>query len=149
MKRVVGSSPAGSSPAIPLALLDPRAVADQPVEPASLDVGAELARLADHSLTRAEHQPAVLGHRGHQTLEREGLLVRAEIEQHIAAQDDIEPTRMGRRLEYIVNLEAHRLSQRLDRAPAVAGLLEPFDHLVDAEPALDLELGVAARARTI
>ena len=52
-------------------------------------------------------------------IERQRLLLRAEIEQHVAAQDDIETARMRRRLEQIVDLEANRLAQRLDRAPAV------------------------------
>ena len=105
--------------------------------------------LADHGLPGAEHQPAVLRHRRQQPLEGERLLVRAEIEQDVAAQDDVEPARMRRRLEQVVDLEADRLAQRLDRPPAVGRFLEPFDHLVDAEAALDLELAVAAGPRAI
>ena len=55
-------------------------------------------------------------------LERQRLLLGAEIEQHVAAQDDVEAARMRRRLEQVVDLEADRLAQRLDRAPAVGAL---------------------------
>src|SRR5437868_3657958 len=56
---------------------------------------------------------------------------------------------MRRRLEQVVDLEADRLAQRLDRPPALGDFLEPLDHLVDAEPALNLELAVAAGACSI
>ena len=93
-------------------------------------------------------QPSV-GHRRGQPLERQRLLLGAEVEQDVAAQDDVELARVRRRLEQIVDLEADRLAQRLDRAPAVGAFLEPLDHLVDAEAALDLELGVGAGAGAI
>ena len=48
-----------------------------------------------------------------------------------------------------VTLEAHRFAQRFDRAPAIGALLKPFDHLVYAEAALDLELAVDTGARAI
>src|SRR6185369_1170088 len=149
MRLGSGSSP-GSGPAIrAAALLDPAAIADQAVQPPRLDVGAELGRLADHRFAGAEHQPAVLGHRPGEPLEGERFLVRAQVEQHVAAQHDVEPAGVRRRLEQVVDLVAHRLAQRLDRPPAVGTLLEPFDHLVDAEAALDLELGVAAAPRAV
>ena len=75
--------------------------------------------LADHRLAGAEHQPAVLGHGAGQPLERQRLLVGAEVEQDVAAQHDVELARVRRRLEQIVDLEADRAAQRFDRAPAV------------------------------
>ena len=58
----------------------------------------QLAGLADHRFARAEHQPAVLGHRDGEPLERQRLLLGAEVEQDVAAQDDVEVARMRRRL---------------------------------------------------
>ena len=76
-------------------------------------------------------------------------LLGAEIEQDVAAQDDVELAGMRRRLEHVVDLEADLPAQRLGRAPAIVAFLEPADHLGDAEPALDLELGVGAVARAV
>src|SRR4051794_2076150 len=87
-----------------------------------------------------------MGHGSGDPFERESFLFGTEIEQHVAAQDDVEITRMRRRLEQIVNLEAYRLAQRFDRTPSVSDLFEPFDHLVDAEATLNLELGEDAAA---
>src|SRR6476620_7897096 len=90
----LGSSP-GCGAAVGGALLDARPVAGQAIEPARLDVRAELAALADHRFPGTEHQPAVLGHRPGQPLERQRLLLGAEVEQHVAAQHDVEVARMG------------------------------------------------------
>src|SRR5574338_745057 len=148
MRRAFGSSP-GSGPALALTLFDAAAVADKPVEPACIDVGAELVALADHRLPSAEHQPPVLGEAARQPLERQRLLVLAQIEQHVAAQHDVETAGVRHRLEQIVHLEAYRLAQRLDGAPAVAALLEPLDHLVDSKAALHLELRIDAVAGAV
>ena len=88
-------------------------------------------------------QPSV-GHRRRQPVERQRFLLGAEIEQDVAAQHDVEAGRMRRRLEQIVDLEADRACAAPRPPPAVAAFLEPADHLGDAEPALDLELGVVA-----
>ena len=69
--------------------------------------------LADHCFAGAEHQPAVLGHRTGNPFECQRLLLGAEIEEDVAAQDDVEVARMRRRLEQVVHLEADRLAQRL------------------------------------
>src|SRR6476469_7562061 len=139
----LGSSPS-RTPAVGMALLDAAAVAEQAVEAAGVNVGAKLGRLTDHGFPRAEHQPAVLRHRRHQPVEGDRLLLGAEIEQDVAAQHDVEPAGMGGRLEQVVDLEADRLAQRFDGSPAIGRFLEPFDHLVDAEAALDLEMAIAA-----
>src|SRR3954452_23093830 len=117
----LGSSP-GCGAAVGGALLDARPVAGQAVEPARLDVRTKLAALADHRLAGAEHQPTVVGHRPGQGFERQRLLLGAEVEQHVATQDDVEVARMGERLEQIVDLESDRPAQRFGRTPAVGSL---------------------------
>src|SRR6476646_1122175 len=85
-----GSSPRGCAPAIALAVLDAAAVSDQTVEPAGVDVGAELARLPDDRFAGAEHQPAVFRHARGEPLERQRLLLGTEIQEDVPAEDDVE-----------------------------------------------------------
>src|SRR3954463_6039600 len=136
-----GSSP-GRCPAIGAALFDTPAIAHQAVQAPRLDVRAKPIGLPNHGLAGAEHQPPVLGHRSGEPLKGERALFRAEVEQNVTAQDDVESARMRWRLKQIVDLQAKRPAQGFDRPPTVRRLLEPFDHLIDAKTALNLELGV-------
>src|SRR5258705_1666314 len=95
MIRPFGSSPAGS-PAVSRTFLDQRSLADQAVETTRVDIRAELGRLTDYSLARAEHQPAVFGHRRRQSLELQSPLVGTEVKQDVAAQYDVETARVRR-----------------------------------------------------
>ena len=55
---------------------------------------------------------------------------------------------MGRLLQQVLDLEADAAAELLDGAPSIVGFLEPADHLVDPEAALDLELAILAFPRT-
>src|SRR5437868_610824 len=110
MRSSPGCPPVGTCP-----LFDPRPVARQAVESARADVGAELARLPDDRFSGAKHQPPILRHRTRDSLEREGLLLGAEVEEHVPAENDVEVAGMRRRLEQVMDLEANRLAKRLDR----------------------------------
>ena len=112
------------------------------VEAAAIGVGGEAARLADHRLARAEHQPPVWGERRGEAVERKGPFLGAEIEQHVAAQHDVIFARSGMGVEQIVDLEPGRAAQGCGGAPAIVAFLEPAQHLPDAEAALDLELRI-------
>ena len=116
----------------------------EPIKATRIDVSAKLVGLADHRFSRAKHQPAVFGHRARRAGRTPRFLLRAEIEKDVAAQDDVEPAGMRGRSSMLWTWKRKVLAKRLDRAPAVGHLLEPFDHLVDSEPALDLELAVGA-----
>src|SRR5689334_3335991 len=88
-RRLFGSSPCGGAPAIrALTLLDAAAVPDEAVEAPRIDIGPQLARLPDHRLAGAEHEPTVFRHARGEPLEGERLLLGAEVEEDIAAEDD-------------------------------------------------------------
>ena len=144
----VRSSPSGCTP-VAAALIDAGTVADQAIKTARTGIGAELAGLADYRLPGPQHQPSIVGESAREPLKRQSLFLRAQIQEDVAAQDDVEITRMRERLEEIVHLEANRLAQGFDRSPAVGRLFKPFDHLVDAKAALNLELAVHPATRAI
>src|SRR3569623_1175567 len=82
-----------------------------PVEARIVLARRELVGLPDHRLAGAEHEVAVGRHRLGELIERAPEGVGIEVEQHVAAQYDVELARARRRLQQVVALEVYQTLQ--------------------------------------
>ena len=76
--------------------------------------------LADGRFPCAEHQAAIGRHGQRQPVERSPTDGTVEIEQDIAAQDQVEGGGFGGGVKDVVNFEAHHAAQLIARTPAGA-----------------------------
>src|SRR5450631_4385657 len=113
-----------------------------PIQPATLRIGLEGVGQPDHRFGGAEHQKAIgLGRLG-EAVEYVGLGILVEIDQDVAAEDDVEDAKMGKILQQVqLPVLDHGADVGID-LPDLAYLLEVLDQHLDREAALDLELAV-------
>src|SRR5207249_11586692 len=114
------------------------------VEAAALRVWLELLGEADHGLGGAQHEIAVALDLTRQTIKHNDLVILVEVDQHIAAEHDVEYAKRPEIIEQVERPELHRGADLGRKVPAVTDLREMFDQELDRQPALNLELAVDA-----
>src|SRR5260221_378972 len=97
---------------------------------------------AEDGLGAAEIEMAVRRHLAAETVEDQRLGRLVEIDQDIAAEDDIEAAESGHFVEQVQLPETHHRANRRIDLPALALLLEILDEKLDGQAALHLELRV-------
>src|SRR5690348_14879118 len=102
---------------------------------------------AHHGLGGAEHQKTVAGGDARQPIEHVDLGLLVEIDQHVAAEDQIEDAEVGKVRQQVELAEFdHGADVRRD-LPELTGLGKMLDQELDRQPALHLELAVEALDR--
>src|SRR5262245_15015880 len=112
------------------------------VEAATVRVRLELVGEADHRLGGAQHEIAVALDLTRQTVEHDDLGVLIEVDQHVAAEHDIECAKRREIIEQVERPELHHRADLGRKLPAFADLREMLDQQLDRQPALHLELAV-------
>ena len=101
----------------------------------------------DDGFRRAQHEEAVRFHRLGETVEDVDLGVLIEIDQDVAAEDDVECPELGKVVQQIELPVLHHGADVGVDLPELSRLLEIFDQQLDRQAALHLELAVDAGPR--
>src|SRR6266545_870431 len=114
------------------------------VEAALVGERLEAVGEADHGLGRAQHQIALAVEAARQAFEYADLGVVIEIDQHVAAEHQVEHAELAEVLQQVERLELDHGADVGGDLPAFADLREILDQQLDRQPALHLELAVEA-----
>ena len=106
-------------------------------------------RQPDHGLGGAEHDRASRVEGAGEAAQHVGLRGGVEIDQHVAAEDDVEGAELGEALEQVELPELDHGADRRRELPVVAGLGEVLQEKRDRQAALDLELAVESAPRPL
>src|SRR5690348_11559112 len=104
---------------------------------------------ADDGLGAAEEEDAALGHLAAHAVENVALGRELEIDEHVAAENDVEGSERGEVLQEVERPELDALAQgRLD-APALVFLVEVFGEHLNRQAALRFEMRVETAPRPV